>query len=51
MTQAQALRLPQADGREFAGFGATIREIVSGLATEHTWRCTRRLRRLCLAKI
>ena len=35
MTQAQALRLPQAYGRDFAGFGATVREI-SALATEHT---------------
>jgi len=36
MTQAQALHLPQAYRRDFAGFGATIREIVSALATEHT---------------
>jgi hypothetical protein len=36
MTQAQALRLPQAYGRDFAGFGATIREIGSALATEQT---------------
>jgi hypothetical protein len=36
MTQAQALRLPQAYGRDFAGFGSTIREIGRALATEHT---------------
>jgi hypothetical protein len=36
MAQAQALRLPQAYRREFAGFGATILAIVSGLATERT---------------
>ena len=36
MTQAQALHLAQAYRREFGGFGATVREIVSGLATEQT---------------
>jgi hypothetical protein len=32
----QALHLPQAHRWDFAGFGATIREIGSALATEHT---------------
>jgi hypothetical protein len=36
MTQAQALHLPQAYRRDFAGFGARIRAIVSALAGEHT---------------
>ena len=36
MTQTQALRLTQAYRRDFDGFGATIREIGSALATEHT---------------
>jgi TfoX/Sxy family transcriptional regulator of competence genes len=36
MTQAQAMHLPQAYRREFAGFGATVREIVSTLTTEQT---------------
>ena len=34
MTQAQTMHLPQAYRQEFAGFGATVREIVSALATE-----------------
>ena len=36
MTQAQTMHLPQAYRREFAGFGATVREIVSAVATEQT---------------
>jgi hypothetical protein len=36
MTQAQAMHLPQAYRRDFAGFGARMREIVSALATEQT---------------
>ena len=36
MTQAQALHLPQAYRRESAGFGATVREIASAVATEQT---------------
>ena len=36
MTRAQAMHLPQAYRQEFAGFGATVREIGSALATEHT---------------
>ena len=36
MTQAQTMHLPQAYRREFGGFGATVREIVSAVATEQT---------------
>lgn len=36
MTQAQALHLAQAYRRDFAGFSATVLEIISGLATEQT---------------